>query len=136
MSASEPSSPAAWSWTRTFPSAAASTGPARTGPSRDVRRQPAEKIVPGTAADHVHDLDRRAGDQLDLLEHESVLAGKALEDRADQHGALVGAELAALLAGGAYPGGHVPGSHQLGDVWVEQRAARTAPCRASSTRAS
>ena len=35
-----------------------------------------------------------------------------------------GPELAALLAGGTDAGGHVPRSEQLGEVGVEQRAAR------------
>ena len=55
---SDATSPNACSWTRTLPSAAASTGPARTTRRVDVRGQLAEEVVLRAAADHVHDLDR------------------------------------------------------------------------------
>ena len=139
ISVSEATSPKACSCTRTLPSAAASTGPASTGRRATFGGQLAEEARSGRRRRSRGRPRSACRSPLDLLEHEPVLAGEALEDGPDQDAALAGGRL--LPAPCAEPRGSAPACRRGRAARAGRgrragrrraRAARARPCRRSS----
>jgi hypothetical protein len=84
--------------------------PWRARSGEHVRGDAAEQRVAGAAADHVHDLGRAAGHQLETVEDEAVLARERCEHRAHQRARGVRHPLAQARASDRDPARHLSGA--------------------------
>ena len=83
-SARLPTAPVATICIAMLPSAVASTGPAMHRPPGRVGGELVQQPIARSAADDLHFGDRAAGQLFERVEHDAVLEGEALEDRAGE----------------------------------------------------